>query len=97
MSANSENSKEKVEGAVATEKAANDANKEEEKADLVSHCVLTLPSFFCRLKKELQEWHLASSLSIITTALYGVPFFEAQFFQILIIPVQPSQKFSIRY
>lgn len=35
MSANSENSKEKVEGSVATEKAATDANKEEEKADLV--------------------------------------------------------------
>lgn len=36
MSEKSENSKEKVEGSVATEKAATDANKEEEKADLVS-------------------------------------------------------------
>lgn len=36
MSEKSENSKEKVEGAVATEKAATDANKEEEKVDLVS-------------------------------------------------------------
>lgn len=36
MSANSDNSKEKVEGSVAAEKAA-DANKEEEKADLVGH------------------------------------------------------------
>lgn len=37
MSANNENSKEKVEGSVAAEKAANDTNKEEEKADLVSY------------------------------------------------------------
>lgn len=36
MSEKSENSKEKVEGSVATEKAATDANKEEEKVDLVS-------------------------------------------------------------
>lgn len=36
MSANNENSKEKVEGSVAAEKATNDANKEEEKVDLVS-------------------------------------------------------------
>lgn len=38
MSATNENSKEKVEGSVAAEKAANDANKEDEKADLVSSC-----------------------------------------------------------
>lgn len=37
MSTNSEKSKEKIEGAVVAEKAANDANKEDEKADLVSH------------------------------------------------------------
>lgn len=36
MSTNSENSKETVEGSVAAEKATNDANKEEEKSDLVS-------------------------------------------------------------
>lgn len=38
MSANSEKSKDKVEEAVVAEKAVtNDANKEDEKADLVSH------------------------------------------------------------
>lgn len=40
MSEKTENSKEKIEGSVAAEKAATDANKEEEKADLVSHLKL---------------------------------------------------------
>lgn len=46
MSANNENSKEKVEGSVATEKATNDTNKEDEKADLVN-----IFGFYCFQKK----------------------------------------------
>lgn len=44
MSSNNENSKEKVEGSAAAEKAATDANKEEEKVDLVSQWLLGFSS-----------------------------------------------------
>lgn len=48
MSATNENSKEKAEGSAATEKAATDANKEEEKADLVSQWVKIFPKNYTR-------------------------------------------------
>lgn len=63
MSANSENSKEKVEGSVAAEKAANDANKEDEKADLVNEFVLDAEKKSCKRNKKSKLYFSRTKIS----------------------------------
>lgn len=59
MSANHENNSERVEDSVAAEKAANDAIKEDEKADLVSDSC----QIFCLMKISQPKYNFNSFCS----------------------------------